>query len=137
MILISPALETDLAEIQRLASSFDLDCEDIGWKQFQVCRSNNKIIGFGRLRQHPDCTEVATIGVDKEERGKGIGSAVVKELIRIGPPEIYLTCVIPDFFSRFGFIPVKQYPPVLRKKVDFCKLYHFTEEQIFVMKLIK
>lgn len=135
--LISPASESDLSVIERIAKSFDLDCDDLSWKQFIVAKNNDAIIGFGRLRTYPECTEIATVGVVSEERNKGVGIAIVKELIRIAPSEIFVTCVIPAFFHKAGFETVKQYPSVLQKKVDFCKLYDFSDEQVFVMKLIK
>ena len=134
---IEPSGETDFAEILRLAKSFDLDVEDISWKQLVVCKREGEIIGFGRTRHYPGCTEIATVGVIQPERNKGVGTSIVKELVRTGPSEMYVTCVIPDFFSRIGFRTIKQYPSVLQKKVDFCKLYDFTDEQIFVMKLLK
>lgn len=133
-VLVSPAEEGDMPMVECLAKSFDLDCEELSWKQFVVAKNNETIIGFGRLRYRPDCTEIATVGVIEEERNKGVGTAIVNELIRIGSNEIFLTCVIPHFFSRLGFETVKQYPSVLQKKVDFCKLYNFSDEQIFVMK---
>ena len=134
---IAAASEKDLPDVERLAKSFDLDWEDAALQQFIAVKKNDEIIGFGRLRKHADCTEIATVGVIQPERNKGVGTAIVKELIRRGPHEIFVTCVIPNFFSRIGFQSVKQYPPVLQKKVDFCKLYNFTDEQIFVMKFIK
>lgn len=135
--VIIPSSEKDFPEILRLAKSFDLDCEDVSWKQFVVAKIKNSLISFGRLRAYPECTEIATLGVIPEERNKGVGSAIVKELIRTAPSEIFLTCVIPAFFHKFGFETVKQYPSVLQKKVDFCKLYGFSDENIFVMKLEK
>lgn len=142
--MVFPADEGDMPIIEQLAKSFDLDCEGLSWKQFTVVKNNNAIIGFGRLRNYPDpentgtgCTEAATIGVIPEERNKGIGTAIVKELIRLGPAEIFVVCVIPNFFSRLGFETVKQYPSALQKKVDFCKLYDFSDEQIFVMRITK
>jgi len=134
---ILPADETDLHEIIFLAKSLDLDLEDILWQQFVVAKKKGGVIGFGRLRNYSQCTEVATVGVTPKERNKGIGTSIVKELIRIAPSEIFVTCVIPGFFRKFGFDTVKQYPSVLQKKVDFCKLYDFSDEQIFVMKLKK
>lgn len=136
-VLVSPASEKDMPVIEHLAKSFDLDCEDLSWKQFVVAKNNDAIIGFGRLRSYPDCTEVATVGVVPEERNKGVGTAIVNKLIQIGPKEIFVTCVIPNFFSRLGFETVKQYPSVLQKKVDFCKLYDFRDAQIFVMRFVK
>ena len=134
---ITPAIETDLDQVLFLAKSFDLDLNDCLLQQFVVAKKKETIIGFGRLRSYPQCTEVATVGVIPEERNKGIGTAIVRELIRLGPAEVYVTCVIPNFFRTLGFETLKQYPPVLQKKVDFCKLYDFSDEHIFVMKLEK
>ena len=134
---ISAALESDMPEIERLARSFDLDCEDFSHKQFIVVKKNEAITGFGRLRTYTGCTELATVGVIPALRKTGVAALIINELIRTGPNEIFLTCVIPDFFKKFGFKPVKDYPLVLEKKVDFCKSYNFKDENIFVMKLVK
>ena len=147
-IKILPASELDMAVIQQLAKSFDLDCENIRCNQFVVAKiiqsTRDEIIGFGRLRQYSAgntgpiaCTEIATVGVIPEERKKGVGSLIMKELIQSGPAEVFVACVIPDFFGKFGFKTVKEYPIILQKKVDFCKMYGFCDEQIFVMKRIK
>lgn len=123
--------------IEQLAKELDLDREDISQEQFIVAKRNEAILGFGRLRTYPECIEIATVGVIEPEQKNGIGTLVVKELIRTGPSEIFVTCVIPDYFTKLGFRIVKQYPSVLQKKVDFCKSYDFTDEQIFVMKINK
>jgi N-acetylglutamate synthase-like GNAT family acetyltransferase len=136
-IKIELTSRNDFLEIERLAKSFDLDWEDASYGQFLVAKKENQIIGFGRLRVYETCAEIATVGVIQPERNKGIGTALVRELIRYGPDEVFVTCVIPRFFARIGFFPVKQYPAVLQKKVEFCKLYNFAEEQIFVMKHVK
>jgi N-acetylglutamate synthase-like GNAT family acetyltransferase len=138
-VKIHPASEKEMETVMRLAKSFDLDLEDVYWKQFVVAKKEkeNEIIGFGRLRKYDACVEVATVGVIQPERNKGVGTSIVKDLMERGPKEIYVTCVIPNFFSRLGFEAVKQYPAVLQKKVDFCKLYDFTDEQIFVMRFTK
>ena len=136
-MIVSPASEKEMPVIIHLAKKFDLDCEDLSWKQFVAAKNNETLIGFGRLREYPECAEVATVGVIREERKCGVGSLLVKELIRLGPSDIFVVCVIPDFFHKLGFKIVKQYPSVLQKKVDFCKLYDFSDEQIFVMKFVK
>src|SRR5688572_26280351 len=118
-ITIRPATQADMSLLELLSKKFDLDCENMSWEQFVTAKRENEIIGFGRLRKYSGCTELATVGVVPQERKKGIGIAIVNELIRTGPNEIFVTCVIPDFFTRFGFKTVKEYPPVLQKKVDF------------------
>jgi N-acetylglutamate synthase-like GNAT family acetyltransferase len=136
-IQLSPSSESDIFVIEQLARSLDLDLEDISFHQFITAKRNGKIIGFGRMRTYPDCSEIATVGVIPEEQKSGVGSLIIKELIRTGPREIFVTCVIPDFFNKFGFQLVKQYPSVLQKKVDFCKSYDYSDEQVFVMKVLK
>ena len=136
-IRIHSALRSDMLVIEQLAKKLDLDIEDISWDQFITAKKNDKIIGFGRLRKYPGCAEIATVGVIEEERKSGVATLIIKELMRSGPSEIFVTCVIPDFFNKLGFQMVKQYPSVLQKKVDFCKSYDFSDEQIFVMKITK
>jgi N-acetylglutamate synthase-like GNAT family acetyltransferase len=136
-IRVVPASKSDLPAIEKLAKSLDLDCEDLSWDQFWVAKVNEKIAGIGRLRVYPECTEIATVGVLPEEQKKGIGERIVRELISRAPAEVFVTCVIPDFFNKMGFQLVKQYPAVLQKKVDFCKSYDFKDDEIFVMKFTK
>lgn len=136
-VKITMASDSELVVIEQLAKQLDLDMEDTSRRQFVVAKKEERIIGFGRLRSYHDCTEIATVGVIVGEQKKGVGSMLVWELIRLGPSEIYATCVIPDFFKKFGFQMEKQYPAILQKKVDFCKSYNYTDEQVFVMKLRK
>ncbi|HET7819062.1 MAG TPA: GNAT family N-acetyltransferase [Bacteroidia bacterium] len=138
-ILIIPATAQDMPIIEKFAKKFDLDCENLHYEEFIKAQKagEDQLIGFGRLRRYPNCTELATLGVLSNERKKGVGLAVVTKLVEIGPKEIFVTSVIPDFFKKVGFIQVKEYPTVLQKKINFCKCYGYREEEVFVMKLIK
>ncbi len=136
-ITIQSSIQDDFIEIAHLGKSLDLDTEEMNWNQFIVAKKQSKIVGIGRLRKYENCTEIATVGVVPELQISGIGTLLIKELINAGPSELFVTCVIPEFFKKFGFQATKHYPPVLEKKVDFCKLYNFNANQIFVMKLIK
>ena len=137
---ILPATDSDMPVIEQVAKKFDLDCEHMSGSQFIVVKREKNIIGIGRLRDYPEQTgwsEIATVAVIEEERKRGVGSMIVRKLIDKAPSEIFVTCVIPDFFTRFGFQKVKQYPSVLEKKVDFCKSFNFQNDQIFIMCLKK
>ena len=136
-IQIVLANESDMLVIQQVAKQLDLDCKALSADQFLVAKSDNRILGFGRIRRYADCSEIATVGVVPEVQQKGIGTLLVKALIAKGPAELFVTCVVPYFFNKLGFKLVKQYPAVLQKKVDFCKEYDFTDEQLFVMKFTK
>lgn len=136
-IVLSAAIKEELPLILQIAKSLDLDCEDPSWDQFLVAKNNGAIVGIGRLRTYPECTEIATVGVVSESQKNGVGSLIMKELIRKAPREVFVTCVIPDFFRKLGFQLVKQYPSVLQKKVDFCKSYDYRDDQVFVMMFTK
>ena len=143
-LVIQVASQKELHTIKDLAKKLDLDCEDLDWSQFIIVKRKGKIIGFGRLRKYSynnnqpeECFEIATVGVIDEERKRGIGSIIVKELIKKAPSEVFITCVIPDFFKKLGFHLVKQYPSVLQKKVDFCISYDYKPEEVFVMRFTK
>lgn len=136
-ISVSKASVEDIQDIEKFAKNLNLDCEDLNYMDFIKAKRDNSIIGFGRLRRYSNCTELATLGVLPEERKNGIGSMIVTKLIDDGPQDIYITCVIPDFFKRFGFIQVNKYPEILKKKIDFCKCYDYKDDEVFVMKLTK
>lgn len=130
------ATKNEMPEIMLLARSFDLDCQDLYYTQFLFAEKNGRVIGFGRLIHYDSFTELATLGVIPQERNKGTGSALVKELVKGGKDIIYVVCVIPGFFARLGFQSVKEYPDLLKRKVDFCKCYGFRQDEIFVMQFI-
>ena len=141
LIFMSPikvikATAEDLEQILSIAQSLDLDVEFISWKDFVVVRKSGRVIGIGRLRKYETCTEIATVGVVEPERHQGVGTAIMRSLMAAVPKEVFVVNVIPSFFSRLGFVRVSEYPVVLKKKVEFCKLYNFTEEQIFIMKYV-
>ncbi len=136
-IIISRVNELDFQKVELLAKQLELDWEDASCGQFLVAKEDESIVGFGRVRAYPNCSEIATVGVIKEKQNKGIGLLLMKALINISPNEVFVTCVIPNFFKQLGFIHTKQYPPILQKKVDFCKSYNFCDNQVFVMQLKK
>jgi N-acetylglutamate synthase-like GNAT family acetyltransferase len=134
-ISVEKAARADMEDIARKADALDLDCTNLGYEQFVVARRNGVILGFGRLKKYYDWSELATLGVVKEEQGKGIGTAIVCELLKEKGTDVYVTCVIPEYFSRFGFYAVKEFPKLLMKKYDFCRSFGFADNEVFVMKM--
>jgi N-acetylglutamate synthase-like GNAT family acetyltransferase len=133
---VRSACSGELEEVLSKAGVLDLDLTDAHYDQFVVACKEKEIVGFGRIRRYEECVEVATLGVVEAEQKKGIGSAVVKELLGRTSGEVYLTTVIPQYFSRLGFKEVKDFPDVLKKKLDFCRSFGFHAEEIFVMKRV-
>jgi N-acetylglutamate synthase-like GNAT family acetyltransferase len=131
---IRPAKQEELGAIVRKAGVLELDIAETDAGQFLVAVRGDSIRGFGRLRPYRDFTELATLGVMAPDQMKGIGSLVVRALLKKAGGEVYLTTVIPAYFSRFGFSKADDYPAELNKKMDFCRSFGFHAGEIFVMK---
>lgn len=138
-VVIVKADNTHLADIESLASKMELDQVDLKSEQFLVARDGNQTVGIGRLRTYEgeSWVELATVGVLRPYRSKGVAKNIIQALLNSTDRDVYVTTVIPDFFSALGFERIHPYPSQLEKKVDFCKLYDFRDDQIFVMKLKK
>lgn len=120
-------------EICKFIKEFELDNRDLRKEQFIVAVDNNKVLGFGRLRQHADCTELCSLGVVTPHRRKGIGKAIVNQLIKSTSITIFLVCIIPDFFKPLGFRIVEEYPASIKDKLNYCTKELVVPETYVVM----
>ena len=121
MIKIQPASAADMIPITNFIHEFVLDDIGLDYKQFVVGWYNDSIIGFGRLRQHPDALELCSLGVSPNYRLIGLGKLLIHELIKkAGSNTLYVACIIPDFFYQFGFREVAQFPNSLQGKINYC-----------------
>lgn len=110
-----------MPSINVIALRFDLDSNDMKHEQFLVAEDNKNIVGFGRLFHHPDTTELGTIGVVEEYRGKGVAKLIIAELLAKTKGDVYLTTLIPGFFKQFGFVPELSSPPnSMIRKAEWC-----------------
>ncbi len=119
LLLTSPS-DADFELIRNYIRAFELDDRAIRKEEFSVAFQDNELRGFGRLRQHPDCTELCTLGVVTPHRNRGIGKAITAALIKRATGRIYVVCIIPDFFIPFGFKVVNTYPLSIREKLAYC-----------------
>lgn len=137
-ILIDNCSENEMDLIRSYVNEFRLDDEDLKTTQFLVARSaKSELLGFGRLRKHPDSLELCTLGVLPDYRGRGIGKKLVSQLIACAGEDLYVVCIIPDFFKKFGFEMVKEIPDSIKRKFTICTIVLAVEEPYFSMKLSK
>jgi len=88
--------------------------------EFLVAVCNNELLGFGRIRQRDDCSELCSLGVIEPERLKGVGKQLVQALIQKASEPLYLVCIIPQFFEPFGFAVVDEFPEAMQDKLNYC-----------------
>jgi len=77
------------------------------------------------------------LGVAKSQRLKGIGSRLVHEIITKSKKPLFVVTVIPEFFQKFGFKEVNNYPEDLSYKLEYCQTSLSVPEPYVVMECKK
>ena len=120
--------------VKQLIQKFELDDRALEQYQFLGAKENDELLGFGRIRKHDNCSELCSLGVTEPKRLQGIGKELVKQLILIAEQPLYLVCIIPDFFTPFGFKVVAEYPEAMQEKLSYCTSELIVPEKYMVMK---
>jgi N-acetylglutamate synthase-like GNAT family acetyltransferase len=120
--------------IKNYISQFELDDRSLQPSEFLVAIEEDTVLGFGRIREHEDCSELCSLGVIEPKRHKGIGTALVQELIQKAKQPLYLVCIIPEFFEPSGFHVCEKYPTALQNKLAYCTNELVVPEEYAVMK---
>lgn len=124
----------EFEEVKKYVKQFWLDDEQMLKEQFKILLQDDKPVAFGRLREKEDATELCTLGVLEEYRGRRLGSAMVKSLVSLAKKDVHVVSVIPGFFRKQGFIPVQEYPASIKKKVELCTEHYHVGVPYQVMK---
>ncbi|MGB2705841.1 MAG: GNAT family N-acetyltransferase [Candidatus Omnitrophota bacterium] len=127
-IKIKRAAKKDFPYIEEKLEKYILDGDNIQWRFFFVARLERKTVAFGRIIDHGEYFEIASLGVDYYHRKKGIGARILLSLaekakrLDSGKP-VYCVTHRPSFFEKSGFEEAKDVPEKLeRKKCEKCKL---------------
>lgn len=120
--------------IKRLIEAFELDGRQLQASEFLAAVSGDSLVGFGRIREYEDCSELCSLGVTEPLRYKGIGSHLVRELVQKARQPLFLVCIIPEFFEPLGFRITAHYPTRLQQKLDYCREALSVPEDYVVMK---
>jgi N-acetylglutamate synthase-like GNAT family acetyltransferase len=113
-----------LAGIKALVVSVGGDQDNLQSEQFVVAHDDEgNILGCGRLKPYPDCTELASIAVARGSRSSGMGRGIVGKLLERRQGTIHLICEddVVEFFRRFGFevVPLSEMPQGLAPKWQY------------------
>lgn len=126
-IKIQRAEESDFPYIQEKLKKYILDVTNARWQNFFVGKLKDKTVAFGRIIDHKDYFEVASLGTDYYYRKQGIGTKMLtflaKEAKRLDPEKpVYLVTHIPGFAKKSSFKEVTTGPKELEeKKRNKCK----------------
>lgn len=121
--------------VKQYISIFELDDRELNMSDFLVALENDCVIGFGRIRNYGNYSELCSLGVIESERYKGIATLLVKSLINQSKNSVYAVTVIPYFFQKSGFEICHQYPERLNEKKNYCTTSLPVEETYVVMSV--
>lgn len=116
--MIRPAKPSEMSLIKEKIKDFRLDNENLDYSQFVVAELRDEIVGFGRIKPYSEVYELGCLGVLEPYRGKGVGKALVRHLIKNFPAdEVYVTTDLPGYFEKLGFERLDHGPKELEEKV--------------------
>lgn len=127
--------ESQFEEVKKFIHLFELDNRELAQTEFLVEQNGQELLGFGRIREYKGFSELCSLGVIEDQRLKGIGKKLCRALIKKTNQPLYLVCIIPEYFSSFGFTICKEYPAEIKNKLDYCIGSLPVEETYVVMKL--
>lgn len=125
---------SEFSTIKIHVHEFELDDRELNPNEFTAAFFDSTLAGFGRLREYSNCTELCTLGIMEIHRNKGVAKKITRELILRAKNDLYLVCIIPDFFTAFGFSIVDEYPGNIKNKLDYCTANLVVPETYVVMK---
>jgi N-acetylglutamate synthase-like GNAT family acetyltransferase len=101
------AEDADQIAIRSLIRRVRINPLNLIWRNFLVAiDEQGQIIGCGQIKTHRDGTnELASIAVEDEWRKSGVGSAIIRTLIKEADIPLWLVCrsEMAPFYERFGF----------------------------------
>ena len=126
-ISLRPATENDQPKITALINKVRINPRNLDWERFIIAEDDGAMVGCGQIKPHSDGSkELASIAVEPEYQGKGVGSMVMKALLEREPGELYLTCLRHNvtYYQKFGFreLTYDEFPPDTKRMFRFARV---------------
>jgi amino-acid N-acetyltransferase len=124
MLLIRSARTSDVPRIQKIAEPLVADRVLLGKEmvelyesiqEFVVAELDGEVVGFGALHvMWQDLAEVRTLAVDLAHKRRGLGAAMLSELLErakaLGVHRVFCLTFEVDFFHLHGFDEISDMP---------------------------
>ena len=124
MLLIRSARTSDVPRIQKIAEPLVADRILLGKEmvelyesiqEFVVAELDGEVVGFGALHvMWQDLAEVRTLAVDVNNKRRGLGAAMLNELLEraknLGVHRVFCLTFEVEFFQRHGFAESSDMP---------------------------
>jgi len=124
MLSVRPANTTDVAKIRQIANPLVEQRVLLGKElvelyesiqEFVVAELDGEVVGFGALHvMWEDLAEVRTLAVSSAAQGRGVGAAILEELLQrartLGIHRVFCLTFETKFFSSHGFEEISDVP---------------------------
>jgi amino-acid N-acetyltransferase len=124
MLSVRPANTTDVAKIRQIANPLVEQRVLLGKElvelyesiqEFVVAEIDGEVVGFGALHvMWEDLAEVRTLAVSSAAQGRGVGAAILGELLQrartLGVHRVFCLTFETKFFSSHGFQEISDVP---------------------------
>lgn len=121
--------DRDQATIRRIVRAAGINPTNLQWQRFIIAEERGEVVGVGQVKPHRDgMRELASIAVVPEQRGRGIGSEIIRALIAREHGEVlHLTCgsQLEGFYERFGFhrLDPQEYPRYFARRLPVLNAF--------------
>jgi N-acetylglutamate synthase-like GNAT family acetyltransferase len=139
---IRKATAQDARAIRGLIWRVRINPMDLDWRRFLVAvNEKDQVIGTGQIKPHGDGTrEMASIAVQPERQGQGIGQAIIARLLAENELPLYLTCQarMEAYYWKFGFraLRAEEMPPYFRQIYRLASFLSRTWPRIGKMRVM-
>jgi amino-acid N-acetyltransferase len=124
MLSVRPANTADVAKIRQIANPLVEQRVLLGKElvelyesiqEFVVAEIDGEVVGFGALHvMWEDLAEVRTLAVSSAAQGRGVGAAILEELLQrartLGIHRVFCLTFETKFFSSHGFEEISDVP---------------------------
>jgi len=111
-------------------------------QEFWVAELDGEIVGCGALHVlWADLGEVRTVAVDPKVKGRGIGHAIVDQLLKVARElqlqRLFVLTFETEFFTRHGFAEIEGTPVTSEVYEEMCRSYDIGVAEFLDLSYVK
>ena len=111
-------------------------------QEFWVAEDAGEVVGCGALHVlWADLGEVRTVAVDPKVKGRGIGHAIVDQLLKVARElqlqRLFVLTFETEFFGRHGFTEIEGTPVTSEVYEEMCRSYDIGVAEFLDLSYVK
>ncbi|EHB45697.1 GCN5-related N-acetyltransferase [Mycolicibacterium rhodesiae JS60] len=149
-VVVRRARTSDVPDIKRLVDTYagkillekNLVTLYEAVQEFWVAELDGEVVGCGALHVlWADLGEVRTVAVDPKVKGRGIGHAVVDQLLTVARElqlqRLFVLTFETEFFTRHGFAEIEGTPVTAEVYEEMCRSYDIGVAEFLDLSYVK